>query len=313
MSRANPLAAVGSGLSGAAEVAEYASSGTPLRVFIDVDIDGWRAAYARAAEFVAATNLRYKLSSDRLELLGGSEKKRIRSELYPNDYEWSSGGKIVTRRRVERIVFELWPKVAPLAVENFLGLVRGDKGKGECGKLLHYVGIPFHRVVPGFVVQGGDIAFGNGTGGESVWGKKFKDDREGLKCKFNKRGLLGMGNQGKNSNSSQFFVTFAAQPKLNGKHVGFGEMLSGEEVLAMIEAVGGDDKEVPLQPIVIADCGVLPPDSGDGGGGGGGGDGAAAGGVLDAAAAAAAAAAGAAASPAGDASCAAKGAGGSSA
>ena len=159
-----------------------------LRVYIDVDIDGWRAAYARAEAFVAGTNLRYNLTSNRLEELGGSEKKRIRSELYANDFEWASGGKIVTKRRAERIVLELTPAVAPLAVENFVALITGEKGKGECGKMLHYLGCAFHRVVPGFVAQGGDIAFGNGSGGESVYGKKFKDDREGLKVKFDRYG-----------------------------------------------------------------------------------------------------------------------------
>ena len=158
----------------AAEVAEYARSGSPLRVYMDVDIDGWRAAYTRAEDFVSSCNLRYKLSSERLELLGGSEKKRLRAELYPNDYEFGNRGKIVTRRRPERIHFELWPKIAPLAVENFLGLIRGDRGKGECGKPLHFAGTSFHRMVPGFVAQGGDISFGNGSGGESVFGKKFK-------------------------------------------------------------------------------------------------------------------------------------------
>ena len=76
---------------------------------------------------------------------------------------------------------------------------------------------------------------------------------------------MGMGNQGKNSNTSQFFITFAAQPKLNGKHVCFGEVVSGFEVLDMIEAVGCDDKEVPLQEIVVADCGVVVEEEGGGG------------------------------------------------
>ena len=91
-------------------------------------------------------------------------------------------------------MLELWPDVAPLACENFLTLITGAKGtSGSSGKRLHYVGCPFHRIVPGFVAQAGDISFGNGTGGESIWGKKFKDDAKGLKEKFTKRGLLAMG------------------------------------------------------------------------------------------------------------------------
>ena len=79
---------------------------------------------------------------------------------------------------------------------------------------MHYVGCPFHRIVPGFVAQAGDISFGNGTGGESIWGKKFKDDQKGLKQKFSERGLIAMGNTGKNSNTSQFFFALDALPQL---------------------------------------------------------------------------------------------------
>lgn len=103
-------------------------------------------------------------------------------------------GRDAVHQRDERIVIELWPDVAPLACENFLALVTGAKGtSGSSGKRLHYEGCPFHRIVPGFVAQCGDISFGNGTGGESIWGKKFKDDQKGLKQKFNKRGLVAMG------------------------------------------------------------------------------------------------------------------------
>jgi peptidyl-prolyl isomerase D len=235
------------------------------RAFLDIDIDGWRAAYANAEAFVAATNLRYGLSSDKLEDLGGSEKARIRKELFANDYEWSSKGNVVTRRRPERLVVELWPDVSPLACQNFLALITGEKGRGECGKPLHYKGCAFHRVVPGFVAQTGDLAFGNGSGGESIWGKKFKDDRGGLKRKLDRRGLLAMGNTGKNSNTSQFFITFAALPKLTGKHVVFGEVLlsepDAETVMGLLEASGegGGAEEAPSVPVVIADCGLLPP------------------------------------------------------
>ena len=169
-------------------------------VFLDIDIDGWRAAYQRAVDFVAQNSLKYSLSSDNLLELGGSEKKRVRTDYYPNDFDWSSRGPIRMKQRDERIVVELWPDVAPLACENFLSLVSGAKGKsGSSGKPLHYENCPFHRIVPGFVAQAGDISFGNGTGGESIWGKKFKDDKQGLKQKFSGRGLLAMGNTGKNA------------------------------------------------------------------------------------------------------------------
>ena len=233
------------------------------RVYFDIDINDWRSGYERARAFVAATNLRYGLSSNVLEDLGGSEKVRLRRDLYPNDFEWASRGTVRTRRRAERIVFELWPEIAPLAVKNFIALATGSKGVGECGKPLHYLNTPFHRVAAGFVAQGGDISHGNGSGGESIYGgRKFKDDKAGLKVPLDARGLLAMGNQGKNSNTSQFFITFAAIPKLSGKHVVFGRMVEGGDVLALIEASARapDDAgsgEEPKVPVVIAACGLL--------------------------------------------------------
>lgn len=129
-----------------------------------VDINDTRAAYQRACDFVAARNLAYNLTSNNLEELGGSEKKRVKESLYPNDFEWSQKGRICLRMPPERIVFELFPDKAPLAVENFVALVKGSKGVGDCGKPLHYKGCPFHRIIKGFIAQGGDFVMGNGTG-----------------------------------------------------------------------------------------------------------------------------------------------------
>ncbi|EGB07157.1 hypothetical protein AURANDRAFT_16055, partial [Aureococcus anophagefferens] len=135
-----------------------------------------------------------------------------------------------------RVVVEIFDDVAPLAAENFLALVRGDRGadKGS-GVPLSYEGCPFHRNIKGFVVQGGDIVKGNGSGGASVFGKKFKDEAKGLKLKHG-RGALSMGNSGKNANSSQFFFTFAPCPQLDGKHVVFGRVIAGFDVLDAVEA-----------------------------------------------------------------------------
>jgi len=85
--------------------------------------------------------------------------------------------------------------------------------------------VPFHRIVPGSIVQGGDFAMRNGTGGESIWGGKFKDEKGGLKLKHDRRGVLSMCNSGKNSNGSQFFITLGKMSALDGKHVVFGEVL----------------------------------------------------------------------------------------
>ena len=167
------------------------------------------------------------------------------------------------RKESQRIYVEIWPETAPLACENFVALLLGNRGKGqESGCPLSYVGCHFHRIIKGFVAQGGDFVKNNGSGGECVFpGKKggFKDDPAGLKVKLDKRGLLCMGNSGKNTNTSQFFLTFGDQSKLTGKHVGFGQMVGGEEVLAIMEqcaAVEGDDSGKPTHAVVIADCGV---------------------------------------------------------
>jgi cyclophilin family peptidyl-prolyl cis-trans isomerase len=234
-----------------------------FRCWLDIDINDTRAAYQRAVDFVGAKNLAYSLTSNWLPELGGSEAKRVKEVLYPNDYDWAQKGRCAVRLPPSRIYVELWPEVAPLAVENFVALILGNRGKGqESGCALSYRGCHFHRIVKGFVAQGGDFVKNNGSGGECVFsGKKagFKDDPAGLKVKLDARGMLAMGNSGKNTNTSQFFFTLADQSKLTGKHVGFGRIVGGEEVLAIIEqcaAAEGDDSGKPTHPVVIADCGV---------------------------------------------------------
>jgi cyclophilin family peptidyl-prolyl cis-trans isomerase len=114
--------------------------------------------------------------------------------------------------------------------------------------------------VKGFMMQGGDFAMQNGSGGESIWAKKFKDEKDGLKLKHDARGVLSMGNTGKNSNGSQFFITFAPCKALDGKHVVFGKVIEGFGVLDAIEALAaasGGVTEEPTAPVVVADCGVL--------------------------------------------------------
>jgi len=162
-----------------------------------------------------------------------------------------------------RIYIEVWPEVAPLAVENFVALLLGNRGIGqESGCALSYKGCHFHRIIKGFVAQGGDFVKNNGSGGECVFsGKKagFKDDPAGLKVKLEERGMLAMGNSGKNTNTSQFFFTLDNVSKLTGKHVGFGKIVGGAEVLELMErcaAAAGDDSGKPTHSVVIADCGV---------------------------------------------------------
>eukprot|EP00928_Gymnodinium_smaydae_P004215 TRINITY_DN11462_c0_g1_i1.p1 TRINITY_DN11462_c0_g1~~TRINITY_DN11462_c0_g1_i1.p1 ORF type:complete len:284 (-),score=78.67 TRINITY_DN11462_c0_g1_i1:313-1164(-) len=248
----------------AAEATPAASLGPGARprAWLDIDINETRAAYQLAKDFVAARNLAYSLSSDRLEMLQGAEKRRVKDQLYPSDFDWSKKGRIAVVMPPERLTFELWPDVAPLAVQNFLSLCTGNKGMGKSGRPLHYKGCPLHRLLKDFIIQGGDILMGNGTGGESIYGKPFKDDGAGLKVKLNRRGLLCMGNSGKNSNTSQFFITLAGGKKiegLTGKHVVFGELVDGEKVLNLMEQCADPDgDEKPKYSVTIADSGVLP-------------------------------------------------------
>ena len=155
-----------------------------LKCWIDIDLNDTRAAYQRAVDFVGAKNLAYNLSSNWLPELGGSEQKRLKEQLYPNDFEWSQKGRCAVRLPPSRITVEVWPETAPLAVENFVALLLGNRGTGqESGCALSYKGCHFHRVMKGFVAQGGDFVKNNGSGGESVFGKKFKDDLAGLKVR----------------------------------------------------------------------------------------------------------------------------------
>ncbi|XWS31513.1 hypothetical protein CRYUN_Cryun23aG0082700 [Craigia yunnanensis] len=159
----------------------------------------------------------------------------------------------IGRDPVERIVIELFADVVPKTAENFRALCTGEKGIGKStGKPLHYKGSFLHRIIKGFMAQGGDFSKGNGTGGESIYGGKFAD--ENFKLAHDGPGVLSLANSGPNTNGSQFFITFKRQPHLDGKHVVFGKVIKGMDVLKKIELVGtGDGK--PVQPVKISDCG----------------------------------------------------------
>jgi peptidylprolyl isomerase len=154
-----------------------------------------------------------------------------------------------------RLIFELFADVVPKTAENFRALCTGEKGVGTKGKPLTYKGSSFHRIIPDFMCQGGDFTAGNGTGGESIYGRTFED--ENFSLKHDKAGLLSMANAGPNTNGSQFFITTTVTPWLDGKHVVFGELKEGLELLQAIEARGSRSGQ-PRGTVVIADCGVIP-------------------------------------------------------
>ena len=162
-------------------------------------------------------------------------------------FEVSIGG-----RPAGRIDFVLRNDIVPKTAENFRALCTGEKGVGKSGKPLHYKSSIFHRVIPDFMLQGGDFTEGSGRGGESIYGAKFAD--EAFTLKHDQPFLLSMANAGPGTNGSQFFITTVNTPHLDGKHVVFGKVIAGQEVVKAVEAVGSRTGATS-QPVAITNCG----------------------------------------------------------
>mmetsp|Transcript_29243 Transcript_29243/g.53364 ORF Transcript_29243/g.53364 Transcript_29243/m.53364 type:complete len:241 (-) Transcript_29243:36-758(-) len=239
-------------------MAPKASSGSS-RVYLDVDIDGELEAFELGKAFVEANDIKYGLSSKDVLKLGGSELSRL-PEYFEADFQWSAKGKAQFRPPVQRVIIELDEQASPLACQNFKAFCTGEKGKSkESGRMMHYQGVPFHRIVKGMFMQGGDFVKGTGAGGESIFGKSFKDDAGGLKKKHDTAGVVSMSNTGKNSNTCQFFITFKPLPKLDREHVVMGKVVEGMEVIQRVEeeCATEQDGTKPKLPVTIVGCGLL--------------------------------------------------------
>ena len=160
-----------------------------------------------------------------------------------------------------KLIFNLFTDKCPITADNFLKLCTGElgstflDGKPAPAKL-HFKGSGFHRVITDFMAQGGDFTNGNGTGGLSIYGSKFKD--ENFIVKHDKPHLLSMANAGPNTNGSQFFLTFVPCSWLDGKHTVFGELVEGKEVVEMLKNVSTSNGK-PKDTVTIIDCGKYVP------------------------------------------------------
>mmetsp|Transcript_21305 Transcript_21305/g.60322 ORF Transcript_21305/g.60322 Transcript_21305/m.60322 type:complete len:497 (+) Transcript_21305:74-1564(+) len=218
-------------------IRERRPSASPKSVFID---------QLRALE----GRLQIAPASPKTAAAAGLQTREERTDANPQVFfEVSIDGEVAGR-----LVFELFASVVPRTAENFRCLCTGEKGRGGSGKRLNFLGSIFHLIIPGLLCQGGDFTMGNGTGGESIYGHMFDD--ENFDVKHDVPGILSMANSGPDTNGSQFCICIQPVPHFDGKHVAFGRVVSGLEVLERIEECAGEEGK-PTKRIVVTNCGEV--------------------------------------------------------
>lgn len=165
------------------------------------------------------------------------KQKKSRDKVY---MKISESGKYIGE-----IIIQLFANITPKTCKNFYYLCKDGK----------YEGCPFHRIIKDFMIQGGDYTKGNGTGGMSIYGEKFND--ENFKIPHDRPYLLSMANSGPNTNGSQFFITTSETPHLDGKHVVFGEIISGQDVVNYLNNVETNSSDKPKDNVIISECGII--------------------------------------------------------
>ena len=190
--------------------------------------------------------VKFKLNKDKIKLNKDKDKVKFKSilkkPLKPKNvfFTVEKNGNIVGN-----IVIKLFDEIVPKTINNFRTLCEYKK----------YIRTPFHRIIKDFMIQGGDFTNHNGTGGESIYGKKFED--ENFELNHDKPYLLSMANSGPNTNGSQFFITTSITSHLDGKHVVFGEVIKGFDIIYDLNITDTDNKDMPTDRILISDCGLI--------------------------------------------------------
>jgi len=236
------------------------------KIFLDFDIgsiekyEKEKKAYEIGCEFVLENASIYgwpeisNMDEDQIELA---------KSIYDSNPVWNVKGDIQFKEPKSirhRMVFELYTSATPKTCKNFTTIIEGTYVSKKINKPISYKQVPMHRIVKDFIAQGGDVTRFDGSGGDSIYNGKFNDEKDGLKIPIDQKGLLVMANSGKNTNTSQFFITLnddaSKYKKITGKHVVFGKCIEGMEIIDEINKCGSAEG-VPTNSVTIGDCGLI--------------------------------------------------------